>query len=101
MQGLLSFSAAARADAISRRIRELSKDVLFNPQSVSVADSGISTDIMAADVIVMSVTDQDAKLAKQSRQDLANDYAQRIRVALLGLRREYSLKSILLGVCTL
>ena len=98
VQGVLSFSAAARADAISRRIRELSKDVLFNPQSVSAADSGISTDIMAADVIVMSVTDQDAKLAKQSRQDLANDYAQRIRVALLGLRREYSLKSILLGV---
>ena len=29
---------------------------------------------------------------------LANDYAQRIRSALLSLRREYSLKSILLGV---
>ena len=95
--GVLSFSAEDRANAISRRIKELSKQVLFKPDSLSVADSDSSTDIMAGDVIVMSVTDQDAKLAKQSRQDVANDYAQRIRSALLGLRREYSLKSILLG----
>jgi len=98
VRGVLSFTAAARADAISRRIHELSKDILFKPDSVTVADSEDSTDIMAGDVIVMSVTDQDAGLAKQSRQSLANDYAQRIRAALLGLRREYSLKSILLGV---
>jgi small-conductance mechanosensitive channel len=97
VQGVLSFPAEARADAISRRIKELSKEVLFKPDSLSVADSESTTDIMAGDLIIMSVTDQDAKLAKQTRQDLANDYAQRIRSALLGLRREYSLKSILLG----
>ena len=97
MPGVLSFSAEDRANAISRRIKELSKQVLFKPASLSVADSDSSTDIMAGDVIVMSVIDQDAKLAKRSRQDVANDYAQRIRAALLGLRREYSLKSILLG----
>lgn len=98
VRGVLSFTAAARADAISRRIHQLSQDILFKPDSVTVADSEDSTDIMAADVIVMSVTDQDAGLAGQSRRDLANDYAQRIRSALLSLRREYSLKSILLGV---
>ncbi len=97
VQGVLSFSAEDRANAISRRIKELSREVLFKPDSLAVADSERTTDIMAGDLIVMSVTDQDAKLAKQSRQDLANDYAQRIRSALLGLRREYSLKSILLG----
>jgi small-conductance mechanosensitive channel len=97
VQGVLSFPAEARAAAISRRINELSKDVLFKPESMSVADSDNTTDIMAGDVIVMSVTDQDAKLAKQSRQDLANDYAQRVRTALIGLRKEYSVKSLLLG----
>jgi small-conductance mechanosensitive channel len=95
--GVLSFPADARAAAISRRIQNLSKDVLFKPESMSVADSENTTDIMAGDVIVMSVTDQDAKLAKQSRLDLANDYAQRIRTALIALRKEYSLKSLLLG----
>ncbi len=97
VQGVLSFPAEARAAAISRRINELSKDVLFKPESMSVADSGNTTDIMAGDLIVMSVTDQDAKVAKQTRQDLANDYAQRIRTALIALRKEYSVKSLLLG----
>ena len=95
--GVLSFPADARAAAISRRIQQLSEDVLFNPASISVVDSENMTDIMAGDVIVMSVTDPDAKLAKQSRQDLANDYAQRIRTALIALRNEYSVKSLLLG----
>lgn len=95
--GVLSFPAEARAAAINRRIQDLSKDVLFKPESMSVADSENTTDIMAGDLIVMSVTDQDAELAKQSRQDLAHDYAQRIRSALIALRKEYSFKSLLLG----
>lgn len=95
--GVLSFPAEARAAAINRRIRDLSKDVLFKPQSLSIADSEVTTDIMAGDLIVMSVTDQDAKSANQSRQGLAEEYAQRIRLALMSLRREYSVKSILVG----
>ena len=77
--GVLSFSAEARAAAISRRIRELSKDVLFNRNLCRWQTRKIRRTSWRADLIVMSVTDQDAKLAKQSRQDLANDYAQRIR----------------------
>jgi small-conductance mechanosensitive channel len=95
--GVLSFPAETRAAAITRRIDELSKEVLFKPESLSIADSENTTDILAGDLIVMSVTDQDAKLAKQSRQDLANDHAQRIRSTLIALRKEYSFKSLLLG----
>ncbi len=95
--GVLSFSAGARAAAISARINELSKQVLFNPDSISVADRGNSSDIMAGDLIVMSVTEEDASLAGQDRSALANDYGQRIRATLTALRREYSLKSLLLG----
>ncbi len=95
--GVLSFPAQDRADAITRRIRELSKDVLFKPESISVVDAATATDIVVKDLIVMSVTDQDAKLAGQTRQELARDYQQRIRSALIALRREYSLKSLLLG----
>ncbi|MGH9513394.1 MAG: mechanosensitive ion channel family protein [Terriglobales bacterium] len=98
VQGVLSFSAEARANAITRRLKELSKDVLFKPESLSVSDGDTTTDITAGDVIIMSVTNPDAKLAGESRQQLAQDYAQRIRSALIARRREYSLKSILLGV---
>jgi small-conductance mechanosensitive channel len=95
--GVLSFSAQARATAISERINDLSKDVMFKPDAVAIAEAEGATDITAGDLIVMSVTDQDAKLAGKSRQALAQDYAERIRSALIALRHEYSLKSLILG----
>ena len=98
VQGVLSFPAQARATAISRRIKDLSKDITFEPESLSTADSGSSTDILANDLIVMSVTDQDAKAVGQSRAEMAKEYGDRIRDALITMRREYSLKSILLGI---
>ena len=97
VQGVLSFSAEDRAAAITARIHGLSKDVRFKPESLSVTDVAGATNIMAGDRVVMSVTDQDAELAGQSRQDLANDYAQRISAALIALRKQYSLKSLILG----
>jgi small-conductance mechanosensitive channel len=98
VRGVLSFPALARAAAISRRIKDLSKDVTFKPESLTTADSESATDILANDLVVMSVTDQDAKEAGQSRQALAKNYADRIRAALVALRKAYSLKSILLGI---
>jgi len=96
--GALSFPAAARAEAISERIERLSKDIAFNPESMSTADSESATDIVADDLVVMSVTDQDAKAAGQPRQALARDYMLRIRAAVVAMRKEYSLRSMLLGV---
>ena len=70
---------------------------MFKPESLSIADAEGTTDIMAGDLVVMSVTDQDAAVAGKSRQELANDYAQRIRAALTALRHAHSLKSLILG----
>jgi small-conductance mechanosensitive channel len=95
--GVLSFSAEARATSITERIHSLSRDVTFKPDSLSVIDRGDAANIMAGDLIVMSVTDQDAQLAGQSRFALATDYTQRIRAALGALRKQYSLKSLILG----
>ncbi len=97
VQGVLSFSAEARAAAISRRIKALSKDISFKPDSLSAVDAGDHTDIMAGDLVVMSVTEQEAKVAGESRQDLARDHAQQITASLIASRKEYSLESLILG----
>jgi small-conductance mechanosensitive channel len=97
VQGILSFPANARAAAISSRIEALSKDVTFKPESLSVADGDGTSDVMADDLVVMSVTDQDAAAAGVTRQALASEYAKRIGAALLAFRHEYSLKSLTLG----
>ncbi len=97
VRGVLSFSANARATAISDRIESLSKDVHFNPAKLSVADAEGTTDIMADDLVLMSVTDQDAATAGKERTELATEYMERIRSAVIALRKAYSTKSLLLG----
>lgn len=98
VEGVLSFPAEARAAAISRRIEALSKDLSFNPAALAVADSESAADIMAGDLVVMSVTDKDATDAGKTRQELAKDYAEKISATVVSLRKEYSVKSIVVGV---
>ena len=97
VQGVLSFPAQARAFAITQRIKDLSEDVYTNPSSLSVADAEGTSNIAAGDLVLMSVTDQDAATAGRPRQELAKDYAERIRTALIALRKQYSAKSLTLG----
>lgn len=97
VQGILSFPAQARAAAISNRIEDISKDVMSRPQSISVADAESTSDIMAGDLILMSVTDEDALAAGEPRKVLAKSYAEKISSALIAYRKEYSVKSLVLG----
>jgi small-conductance mechanosensitive channel len=97
VRGILSFSAAARAAAISQRITDLSQEVTFDPKSLAVSDAEGTSDIVAGDLVLMSVTDEDAQGTGLSRQALAAEYAQRTRVTLTALRRAYSVKSLTLG----
>lgn len=97
VQGALSFTAEARAEAISKRIEDLSKSVATAPQQLTLSDMNGSTDIVAGDLVVMSVTDQDAQAAGKTREQLAGDYAQRIDNALTASRRAYGIRSLLLG----
>lgn len=52
---------------------------------------------MSGDLIIMSVTDQDAKTAGMTREALAGNYSSRIRDAILAYQHAYSLKTLLLG----
>jgi small-conductance mechanosensitive channel len=97
VRGVLSFSANARAAAISERIDSVSRDVHFDPAKLTVADAEGTTDIMAGDIVLMSVTDQDAETAQTARPQLAMEYTQRIRSAVVALRKAYSAKTLLLG----
>jgi small-conductance mechanosensitive channel len=95
--GFLSFPAQARAAAIAKRITELSRQVAFNPKSLSVSDAENTTDILAGDLVIMSVTNQDAQTAAKPRHQLAQDYADLIARRLVALQRQYSVKSLIFG----
>lgn len=95
--GLLSFSAEARAVAITDRIKSLSRDTTFDQKSLSLSESENSTDILAGDLVLMSVTDQDARIAGKPRSALAKDDLERIGSSVTALHREYSVKSLSLA----
>ena len=95
--GVLSFPPQARADAISSRIAALSKDISSKSMSISVSDAEGTSNIMAGDLVVMSVTDQDARTAGKTRQALANEYAQKITASVTAYRHDYSPKTLILS----
>ena len=90
----------ARAKAISERATRLAEDIYLQPESITVADDGVTTDIVAGDRIVMLVTDLDAQAdgRGRTRQDLAKEYVEKLRTGIEQHRRDYSRKSILLGL---
>jgi small-conductance mechanosensitive channel len=93
---ILSISPENRAGLIRDRIVKLAKDPLFNPDSLQVSDGDAATDIVAKDLTIMSVTDNDAKAAGKTRQELAAEYLQDIRAAVASYKKAYNLKTVLL-----
>lgn len=95
--GILSFSAATRAEAIATRITSVYQDVNASHTKITVSDAERTSDVAAGDVVLLSVTESDAELAGKPRHDLAEEYAGTISVALEQLRKDYSVKTITLG----
>ena len=93
-----SFSPAERAKRISAKLARLLRDPLFSASSITTSDGATTTDILAGDLIIMSVTDRDAWAEGRPRQETASLFAQQMRTALEAHVREYSLHSIMIGV---
>lgn len=94
---VLSFSTKDRAAAISGRIMNLAKDPFFKLGSIKAVNGDFTSDIVAGDKVLMSVTDEDALAAGKTRQELAREYAQIISGALESRLKEYSAHSLAMG----
>ena len=95
---ILSFSPLERATLISQRINQLvdqPRSVVF---PIQVVDSETTTEIAAQDLVIMAVTDADARRAGVSRQELARQYADLIETTIDSLRSEHSLQTIGLAI---
>ncbi|MGH9743229.1 MAG: mechanosensitive ion channel family protein [Candidatus Acidiferrum sp.] len=97
-EGYFSFTPAGRAAAISARILQLSKESKARIEALRIYDQETTTAIVDNDVVIMTVTSQDAKSAGKSRQDLAQEYAAKIREAAESLRQQHSLRSMTIAI---
>ncbi len=94
---VLSFSPQERAKFIENRINKLAKDSLLDIDKIGAINGEASSDIAAGDVVIMSVTEEDAKASGKSRPEIAQEYARIIKSALREQKKSHSIKAILYG----
>jgi small-conductance mechanosensitive channel len=95
---LFTFSPEDRAKTIADRVNWLSEQPLDRIRALRVVDEATTSEIGSGDTVIMTVTDADARAAGRNRQDLAQEYAGKIRAAAEALQEEYSLRTILFGI---
>jgi small-conductance mechanosensitive channel len=94
---VMSFTPEDRADAIRRKLDMFLKDPLARPETIMVMDAETSSEIMAGEVVLMTVTDRDAAAEGKPRAELAREYAEAVRTAVRSHIEEYGDRSVVLG----
>jgi len=97
-QPIGNFTPQERAERIAERIIAAAKEGRISPESIGVQPRQAWTEITANDKFLMAVTDEDAKMAKKTREQLAAEDAGNIRQEFLNYRRDHSWNSILTGI---
>jgi hypothetical protein len=88
----------ARAQGIESRIIGIARDSSIPSDSVRLQPRDAWTEIIAGNTVIMAITDGDARAAGETRQQLALEEAQNIRLAIEGYRLNHSWRMILRGI---
>ncbi len=94
-QKIGSFTPQDRAKAIRERLAQVAKNPFSDFDAITVADTEHGTDIILDGLVLLTVTDGDARPAGRNRQELAREYAARVRAVLHKTRKELSLETLL------
>lgn len=92
------FSPADRASVTSERIVQIAHDPSFNLDGITSVDRGNLTEVVAGDMLLLTVSDQDAFFDPRgrTRQALAAEDAKLIRRAIEQDESEYSVATLTL-----
>ena len=93
-----SLTVEERAKGIAGRIIGIARDTNIPPEAVRLQPREAWTEILAANDVIMAVTDADARSAGMTRQDLAQSDAESIRRAIQTYREEHSWRMILRAI---
>ncbi len=92
------FQAKERARAISDRLAKLAKDPHLKIDKITLVDQEAATYIVSAEDVILVLTEAEARAMGRTRQELAQDYVQRIRQALAMPQAEQDVRSMLFSV---
>lgn len=92
------FTARQRAQQTTEEILKLAKDPTFRPDTIAVHDYGVSSDIVVGDKVIFPVWAFLAKLEGRPMEELAQDYAEKIRQGIIDYQKQHSLTNFLIGI---
>ncbi|MDH4091220.1 MAG: mechanosensitive ion channel family protein [Cyclobacteriaceae bacterium] len=98
---IASFSAKDRAYAISDKIQRLYDDNRFNPDSLLLQQSETSTEIFYGEMMVISVNELEAMWFGKKTEELALEYRDVMKQAILAERKEHSIINIVLRIAAI
>ena len=87
-----------RAQGIETRILAVARDSSIPSESIRLEPREAWTEIIAGDTAIMAITDGDARAARKTRQQLAQETALNIRQAVEEYRYSHSWRMILRGI---
>jgi small-conductance mechanosensitive channel len=87
-----------RARGIEKRILSVAKESSSTPESIRVQSRSTWTEIFSDKQLLLAITDVDAKMAGEPRQQLTEGYAENIRQAIRNYHEEHSWRLIFSGV---
>jgi small-conductance mechanosensitive channel len=87
-------TASQIAYKLTERIKKLAQDPTFNAQSITVRDTPLGSDIMAGDQVIVPIWAFAAKVEGRPHEELARDYAEKIRQAIVTYQQEHSLQAL-------
>ncbi len=90
------FTPQERAKAIEDRLIRLSQGPQIRLDEIGINDIEHATILTAGDMIVMAVTDGDAKPMNRTRQAIAKDYAKKIQVAVTKSREQVTARALII-----
>ena len=88
----------SRVEDIREKIMDIGTSLTFFTDSIYIFEADFTTDIMAGDELLMSITDYDGLWQNKTRQELAVEYRAIIEKKIQQLHAEYGLKQKLIGV---
>lgn len=91
------FSAEDRVQAISTRLEERAKDSNFKLDDLRIEERD-NTTIIRADKTILTITDDDAKAAETTRQELANSHLESIKSGIKKYKQENSPFRLIKGI---
>ncbi len=96
--GAFSFSVPERAKVISARIASVARTSNLPAERISVYHGETQSTIALDDLLLMTVTDDDASAAKMPREELAAKNKEKIIKAITDYRERHSFRGFLTGI---